>query len=80
MNIKFQDENIIASDRYLNENCNDLNEIIKLKNQERKKMLLLSEIIKNERRITSSKVNAPFKLNDEIRKKISLKHYRNKNR
>ena len=81
MNIKIQDENIITSDRYLNENCNDLNEIIKLKNQERKKILLLSRIIKNERRITSSKVNAPFKLNDEkIRKKISLKHHRNKNR
>ena len=80
MNIKIQDENIITSDRYLNGNCYDLNEIIKLKNQERKKILLLSKITKNERRITSSKVYAPFKLNDEIRKKISLKHLRNKNR
>ena len=79
MNIKIKNENLISSDRYITENCNDLNEIIKLKNEERKKIILLSEITKIERRIASSKVNVPCKVNDELRKKISLKHQRNKN-
>ena len=77
MNIKIQNKNLISSDRYLTENCNDLNELIKLKNEERKKIILLSEITKNERRITSSKIDAPYKINNELRKKISLKHHRN---
>ncbi len=80
MNIKIQNENLISSDRYLNENINDLNEIIKIKNEEQKKILLLSEITKNERRITSSRIDAPYNINDKFRKKISLKHHRNENK
>jgi hypothetical protein len=79
MNIKIQDENIISSDRYLTEKINDLNELIKIKNEEREKIILLSEITKNERRIISSIINTPFKLKDELRKKISLKFHKNEN-
>jgi hypothetical protein len=73
--------NLKLSNIHLTEKYNDLKKILKITSEERKKILLLSEITKNERSITSSKVNAPFKLNDELRKRISLKHHRNeKNR
>ena len=79
MDIKIQNENIISSDRYLTLNCNDLNELIKKKNEEKEKIILLSEITKNERRIASSIFNTPRKPKDELRKKISLKFQRNEN-
>ena len=79
MNIKIQDENIISSDRYLTGYCNDLYELIKKKNEEKEKIILLSEITKNERRIASSIFNTPPKPKDELRKKISLKFQRNEN-
>jgi hypothetical protein len=56
--------NIRILDLHLNQNCNDLNKILKMKSEERKKILLLSQII------TSPGVNAPHKLNNEIRKKF----------
>ena len=72
--------NIKVLDLHLNGNCNDLNKILKLKSEERKKILLLSQITKNERIIESPRVNAPHKLNNEIRKKISLENHRNENK
>ena len=67
MNIKIQDENIISSDRYLTENCNDFNEVIKMRNEENEKIIFSPKITKNEKVIlTPSKFNAPLKIKDEL--------------
>jgi len=81
MNIKIQDENIISSDRYLTENCNDFNEVIKMRNEENEKIIFSPKITKNEKVIlTPSKFNAPLKIKDELRKKFILKFNRNESK